>query len=415
MPAGPTAAAVHRLAASLRLTILAAAVATAPAAARAQLTIRLAPPPATPAGAKVHVAGSFNGWSPNDSAYALAPTGDGGWAITLPDSVRGPVEFKLTLGSWNTVETTATGGDVPNREVTVPASGAATYTARVEGWRDGRAPVKRSTRSPSVSVLSDSFAIPQLARSRRVWVYLPPDYATSARRYPVVYMHDGQNVFDDSTSFAGEWGVDETLDGLHARGDAGAIVVAVDHGGSHRLDEYDPWRNPNPKYGGGEGDAYVEFLVRTLKPYVDRHYRTLPDAPHTGIVGSSMGGLISLYAALRHPDVFGRAGVFSCACWIANPGIFDYARRAKPSASSRFYFVAGELETKDREPVRDQERVVDSLLAAGVPRPAIRSVVRADGRHAEWFWRREFPEAYRWLFADGSHPAIRTAKDRRGH
>ena len=102
--------------------------------------------------------------------------------------------------------------------------------------------------------------------------------------------------------------------------------------------------------------------------------------------------------------------IFGC-----NAAILSHARRAKPSASSRFYFVAGELETKDREPVRDQERVVDSLLAAGVPRPAIRSVVRADGRHAEWFWRREFPEAYRWLFADGSHPAIRTAKDRRGH
>ena len=382
---------------------LASVCAAAPA--DAQLTVRLTGvPPSTPAGATIYVAGSFNGWNPGDAAYALAVTPGGGYAITLPDSVRGAVEFKFTLGSWETVETTAAGGDVPNRSVTIPAAGAATATARVEGWRNGKPPAPRhSTRSASVSVLSDSFPIPQLARTRRVWIYLPPGYDTSSTRYPVLYMHDGQNVFDDSTSFVGEWGVDESLDSLRALGDRGVIVVAVDHGASRRLDEYDPWRNPNPRLGGGEGDAYVEFLVQTLKPYIDGHYRTLPDREHTGIMGSSMGGLISLYAALKHPDVFGRVGVFSCACWVADPPIFAYARRARPPRPPpRFYFVAGELEATDRRPVRDQQRVIDTLVAAGFPRAALRSLVAADGKHAEWFWRREFPAAYRWLFRDTS-------------
>jgi metallo-beta-lactamase class B len=272
----------------------------------------------------------------------------------------------------------------------------------VAAWRD-RVPnattARRSTASPSVRVVRDSFPMPQLGRVRRIWIYLPPGYDTSRARYPVLYMHDGQNVFDDSTSFVGEWGVDETLDSLRARGDPGVIVVAVDHGASHRLDEYDPWRSPNPRLGGGEGDAYVEFLVHTLKPYVDRRYRTLPDREHTGIMGSSMGGLISLYAALRYPEVFGRVGVFSCACWVADPAIFAYARRAKPPRSSpRFYFVAGELEAADGRPVRDQERMIDTLVAAGFPRAAIRALAPADGRHTEWFWRREFPAAYSWLF-----------------
>jgi metallo-beta-lactamase class B len=382
------------------LTAAATLLAAAPLAA--QLTIRLTAVPAgTPPGARVHVAGTFNGWNPGAPGWALAPQPGGGYAITLPDSVRGAVAFKFTLGGWERVETAADGGDVPNRTAVVPSAGAADYAGAVAAWRAGAPAPARSTASASVRVLSDSFAMPQLGgRRRRVWLYLPPGYATSGRRYPVLYLHDGQNVFDASTSFAGEWGVDETLDSLAARGDRGAIVVAVDNGGPRRIDEYHPWRHP--KHGGGEGDAYVDFLARTLKPYVDRHYRTLPDARHTAVAGSSMGGLISLYAALRRPDVFGRAGVFSCACWIARPQIYALARSARPGRTpARFYFVAGAAETPDGGPARDQTEMVRTLAAAGFPPGrAVVARVAADGKHAEWFWRREFAAAYRWLLAD---------------
>ena len=385
----------------------------------AQLTIRLTAPASTPIGATIHVAGSFNLWNPNAPGYALTRDSVGGYAITLPDDVRGPIEFKFTLGSWETVETTDSGGDIENRGFTIPATGAATFTGAVAGWRSGAsqpsAP-RPSTASSSVSILSDSFTIPQLARTRRIWLYLPPDYRTSAKRYPVLYMHDGQNVFDAATSFAGEWGVDETLDSLHAKGDRGVIVVAVDNGGTHRLDEYDPWVSAKAQYGGGEGDAYVEFLVQTLKPYIDQHYRTLADRRNTGIMGSSMGGLISLYAALKYPGVFGRAGVFSCACWIARTHVFTYARHARPLRPlPRLYFVSGALETKDAEPARDQREMVDSLVAAGFPTgTALQSFISADGKHAEWFWRREFPSAYRWLFT-GTLPRAAKSKPRRGN
>jgi len=380
----------------------------------AQLAMRLTAPPNTPAGATIHVAGSFNLWNPDAPGFALASQPGGEYVITLPDDVRGAIEFKFTLGSWETVETTASGGDVENRSFTIPAVGTATFTGSVAGWRSGAsqpsAP-RPSTASPSVSILSDSFAIPQLMRTRRIWLYLPPHYATSTKRYPVLYMHDGQNVFDAATSFAGEWGVDETLDSLRRKGDRGAIVVAVDNGGTHRLDEYDPWVSTNSKYGGGEGDEYVEFLVHTLKPYIDQHYRTRTDRLNTGIMGSSMGGLISLYAALKYPEVFGRAGVFSCACWIAREHVFTYARHAKPLRPlPRLYFVAGALETKDAEPARDQREMVDSLVAAGFPvGAALQSFIPADGKHAEWFWRREFPDAYRWLF-NGTPPRAQKAK-----
>jgi predicted alpha/beta superfamily hydrolase len=238
--------------------------------------------------------------------------------------------------------------------------------------------------------------MPQLGRTRRVWIYLPSGYARSTGRYPVLYMHDGQNVFDAATSFAGEWGVDETLDSLRAR----AIVVAVDNGGASRLSEYNPWKAANPSLGGGDGDRYLGFLVTTLKPFIDKRYRTLRDPAHTGIMGSSMGGLISLYAVLKRPDVFGRAGVFSCACWIARPFVYELARGSgKPRRDARIFFIAGERETADGEAARDQREMVDTLVAAGWQRDVnVRSIISADGRHSEWFWRREFPAAFAWLF-----------------
>jgi predicted alpha/beta superfamily hydrolase len=209
-------------------------------------------------------------------------------------------------------------------------------------------------------------------------------------------MHDGQNVFDAATSFAGEWGVDETLDSLRAR----AIVVAVDNGGAFRMSEYNPWRAANVSLGGGDGDQYLNFLVSTLKPFIDTRYRTLRDPAHTGVMGSSMGGLISLYAVLKRPDVFGRAGVFSCACWVARPAVYQFARTAgKPHRDARIFFIAGELETKDGGPSRDQREMVDTLVAAGWQRNVnVRSIISPDGKHSEWFWRREFPAAFLWLF-----------------
>jgi predicted alpha/beta superfamily hydrolase len=374
---------------------------TAPAGA--QMTVRLSVPQGTPPDAVVYVAGSFNGWNPANPAWRLAAVGQGEYALTLPEEVRGPVEFKFTLGSWDRAEADAAGADTPNRRFTVPDAGAATYTGTVAAWRDGSPrPARASTARRTVSVLDTAFAIPQLGRTRRVWIYLPPDYATSDKKYPVLYMHDGQNVFDDATSYAGEWGVDEALDSLHAAGDWGAIVVAVDNGEQRRLDEYSPWRNARMSTGG-EGDAYVDFLASTLKPYIDRHYRTRPDRMSTGVAGSSMGGLISLYAALKHPEVFGRAGMFSPAFWFAADSMYAYARAAGPPApGTRFWFVTGAREGERPEVyVRDHQRMVDTLRAAGfAPGTEVRAFVRGDGTHSEGFWRREFPAAYRWLFAD---------------
>ena len=377
------------------------ALAMAAAPLHAQLTVDLTVPTATPANATIYIAGDFNRWNPAAEGYRLSAK-DGRYTITLPDSVRGAIAFKFTMGSWETVETSSSGGDVANRTITVPATGTASYNATVASWKDPKraAAPREHTARPSVSIINVEFSMPQLNRTRRVWIYLPPGYATSKNRYPVLYMHDGQNVFDAATSYVGEWGVDETLDSLRVRGDSGVIVVAVDHGGSKRFDEYSPWKNA--RYGGGEGAAYVDFIVQTLKPYIDKTYRTRADAENTAIAGSSMGGLISLYAALKYPNVFSKAGVFSPAVWVA-PDIAAFAREQAPVLEKgprpHLYFVSATAEAETAEQLAVSRPLMDALISAGyLPEKDVVVLLKPDGAHSEWFWRREFPAAYRWLF-----------------
>jgi predicted alpha/beta superfamily hydrolase len=194
------------------------------------------------------------------------------------------------------------------------------------------------TVSKNVTVIDTAFFIPQLKRTRRVWIYLPESYnASRLKKYPVLYMHDGQNVFDEATSFAGEWGVDEALDSLTEKTKE-CIVVAVDNGGDKRMNEYNPY--DHKKFGKGEGDKYVDFLVKTLKPFIDKKYRTLKDRPNTFIAGSSMGGLISLYAVLKYPKIFGGAGVFSPAFWVA-PALYNEIKKKTGAVNAKVYFMAG--------------------------------------------------------------------------
>lgn len=171
------------------------------------------------------------------------------------------------------------------------------------------------TAASNVQILSKTFALPQLNTTRKIWLYLPPDYATSTKNYPVLYMQDAQNLFDNNTSFSGEWQVDETLNSLFAAGDYGAIVVGIDNGGSERLNEYSPWVNTD--YGGGKGEDYMDFMANTLKPYIDANYRTRPEPSMNALIGSSMGAIISTFGACEYPEAFQKVGSFSPAYWFA--------------------------------------------------------------------------------------------------
>src|SRR5258708_2734333 len=177
---------------------------------------------------------------------------------------------------------------------------------------------------------------PQLDNSRDVLVYLPPGHAAGHQRFPVLYMHDGQNLFDRGMAFGGnEWQVDETLEALSAEG-LGAIVVGLPNAGEARVPEYSPF----PGFGPARGDAYLAFIIETVKPLIDAAFRTLPKREHTGILGSSMGGLISLYAFFRHPQVFGLAGGMSPALWYTRGAIYTYIRQA-PFVPRKLYLDNG--------------------------------------------------------------------------
>lgn len=335
----------------------------------------------------LYVAGSFNGWNPKDKNFLLQKDAHGNYFIEKKFE-KGNYEFKITRGGWNKVECKKNGSDIANRILKLSSDTAINIT--IEGWADVFLKKPRiSTASKNVKIIDTAFLIPQLNRTRRIWIYLPRSYSTSQKRFPVLYMQDGQNVFDEVTSYASEWGVDETLDSISSHSKE-IIVVAVDHGGAKRINEYCPY--DMEKYGKGEGDSYLDFLVHTLKPFIDKKYRTLKDKQNTFIVGSSMGGLISMYAVLKYPAVFGGTGVFSPAFWIA-PKIFDDIREKGKNVNSKIYFYCGGQEGEAMK--SDMENAFEEMRKVSGSRMI--SNIRPEAKHSESAWREEFPLFYLWM------------------
>jgi glycogen operon protein len=237
------------------------------------------------------------------------------------------------------------------------------------------------------------FASPQLDNRRDIVVYLPPSYDQGAERYPVIYMHDGQNLFDRAVSFGGvEWRVDETMEALAQQG-LEAIVVGVTNLGAGRVDEYSPFADP--EQGGGRGDAYLAFLADTLKPHIDRAFRTRPEPEQTAILGSSMGGLISLYALLARPETFGKAGALSPSLWFADRAIFERVQ-AEPQLPGKLYLDVGTAEGD--EALADVRRMRDLLIKGGLAPDARLRYHEAEGaEHTEAAWAERLAAAVEWL------------------
>ena len=233
---------------------------------------------------------------------------------------------------------------------------------------------------------------PELENVRDLLAYLPPSYGDGDRRYPVIYMHDGQNLFDQATSFGDEWRVDETMEAAAEQG-MEAIVIGIPNVGDERCEEYSPF--VDEKAGGGCGDDYLQFIVRTLKPLVDESFRTLPGREHTGIVGSSLGGLISLYGFFSHPDVFGFAGVMSPSLWFAERAVFPFIESAS-TGPGRVYLDVGTHEGEAT--LRDARRMRDLLESKGYrPGDRLAYVEDVGAGHTESAWAERFGKALRYL------------------
>jgi predicted alpha/beta superfamily hydrolase len=371
---------------------------TLPVTSQQKIRIEINSLPAnTPAASTIFIAGNFNGWNPQHKNFQFQKN-ENGYFIELSLN-PGSYEYKITRGGWDKVEYSKNGMDIQNRILKVEVN--AIITLSIEGWKDAFASIpKKSTAGKTVHIIDTAFFMPQLNRSRRIWVYLPATYTTSNKKYPVLYMHDGQNVFEDSSSFSGEWGVDEFLDSSKLRE---CVVVGIDNGGNKRINEYCPYDfslsgiAANYQSNKGEGGKYADFLAKTLKPYIDKNYRILKDRKNTFVAGSSMGGLISLYAVLKYPKVFGGAGVFSPAFWVG-PKIFGDIKEKGKKVNSKIYFYAGDDESETMVPLtikafNEMHRVSKSKM---------KTVIRSSGKHNEARWRLEFPLFYEWMMQAGN-------------
>lgn len=349
-------------------------------------------------GDKIFIAGNFNNWKPDSNAYRFELNWDNvpELSIQLP---AGQYEYKCTRGNWERVECLDGGKDITNRSLTIQSD--TTIEIYIDSWKDDFAIApKQHTANKQVHIIDTAFFIPQLNRTRRIWIYLPEDYSKSKKHYPVMYMHDGQNLFDSYTSAFGEWNVDECLDSLISDGRPACIVVGIDNGEKTRVNEYNPY--DLEKFGKGEGDAYLDFLVQTLKPNIDKNYRTLPSKENTLIAGSSMGGLISYYAMLKKSDVFGKAGIFSAAFWTA-PAIKSFTDSIAGKINGKFFFYMGGMEGSSY--INDMQEVQEILGERSSS--MIYSIIDPESSHNEQAWRKWFGEFYKWIMADGFNYVVK--------
>jgi predicted alpha/beta superfamily hydrolase len=234
---------------------------------------------------------------------------------------------------------------------------------------------------------------------RDVDIYLPPSYSRTRRRYPVVYMQDAQNLSDPARAFAGTWGLHEVIERLATKG-IEAIIVGVPHMGVRRIHEYSPFADA--RHGGGEGDAYLAFLERTVKPLVDRRFRTRPERDATAILGSSMGALISLYAFFRAPWTFGLAGAMSPSLWFAGRALINYIE-TDGAPPGRIYLDVGTEEGAGT--LRDAKQLAATLKRKGYREgESLVFVEDHGGRHDESHWGRRLVPALEFLLSPFAFP-----------
>jgi glycosidase/predicted alpha/beta superfamily hydrolase len=381
----------------------------ATASADATVTLVVHPPAGTPAEATLYVAGnhpSLGPWSPNKRA--LIKAGDGTWRtrLELPDGFE--LQYKTTLGSWETVEKANGGADIANRTATV-ADGLV-LEIHVATWADGQDAAEHRQLEPSLTGNVrpvQSFHSEVLGNDRNLVVYLPPMYDKEPdRRFPVLYMHDGQNLFDRATAtFGVEWEADETAERLIRSGTIEPLIIVGIYTEANRLDELSD--TYSEKYGrGGKAALYGRFLAEELKPFIDKTYRTKPGRADTGVGGSSLGGYASLYLFEQYPEVFSRIAAVSPAL-LWNEGAltrrWTEQATALPLKRTRFWIDAGSEERVGDRPADaylDAAREFAAVLkTAGLDEGSDYRFVIAEGaEHNESAWRDRFPAILEFLY-----------------
>ncbi len=391
---------------SRRLALLAALILLAGSATAqepGQVVLKITVPQNTPPEAELAIGAAFNAWNPARGRYGLTRTANGVWLGELPKFEAGKVlQFKVTRGTWASVEVAADGSPIDNRRYVVQP-GDQVVEITVAGWEDQtEAPPVASTAIGTI--IEETVELPTFSGPRRLWIYLPPDYDEGDRRYPVIYMTDGRNLFDVAVGATNEWGMDELMERLaKEESPLTSIVVGIDHAGDDRSAEYSPWPNRWRLLGRtpGEGQAWADWLVGTLKPSIDARYRTLPGREHTTLMGSSMGGLISCYTAVRHQAVISKAGCYSPAFLkrLVGEDWLNFIRETGRDAPMRIHMDMGDAELDlFGEAILDEMAEVEATMrASGFGEDELRYQVIEQGVHTESDWRARTEDILRWL------------------
>lgn len=264
----------------------------------------------------------------------------------------------------------------------------------------------------------ENFDMPQLKSNRTIRIYLPPEYENSDKRYPVLYMHDAQNLFDVSTSaFGAIWDAGTAVDNLYNSGkNDGIIIVGVDNYAVKRYLEYSPWcasdtileKMPHAKatgYPGGRGFDYIDFIVHTLKPYIDENYRTLPDRQNTGIGGSSMGGFISIAGGIRYQNVFSKIASFSSASFFAEDELKELIMCTGKKYDMKIYMDVGTKETSNAAIeefpeiyLKANKNIYETLRKVGFNDDEVKFSIADGAIHNEREWAKRFPSMLEWMY-----------------
>jgi predicted alpha/beta superfamily hydrolase len=340
----------------------------------------------------VYITANFNQWSLKDEQFKMTKVDGSHFEYTFDnkDILPNHIEYKYTRGSWREDELDSFGSKTSNRIIT--NKNIQEVVDFVPRWsRDGKSFDEKFL--PVIETVNDNFEIPQLGKTRKVRILLPHNYHKTEERFPVLYLQDGQNLFDKDAPF-GTWAIDEKLAVLSEYNKGKLIIVAIDHGEKERINEYSPRENIQLGIGNDEGTKYLQFMCDTLKPHIDQHYRTLTAPEHTGVGGSSMGGLISLYAGIQHADVFGQLMIFSPSLWIY-PKVYDDVAENSALAGTKIYLFAGGRESKN---MLTNIHRLQHQIHKNKNKILLNLVIDPNGTHSEGRWSTEFPEAVEWLF-----------------
>lgn len=367
----------------------------------------------------IHMPSSHNGWNPQDQGMKLEPQSDMKWRIEwAKPKLDSRIAFKFARGSWEQVETTADFKDIDNRmlpmvDVSKLAPGEKPIIElEIEQWRDnapGQTKTDAANKYRPISVSAGTIKRvevtggAQASMVRDLLVWLPPGYdapENATRSYPVLYMQDGQNLFEKIPGIPAEWQADETAAKLIAEGKIEPlIIVGIPHAGAGRISEYSPIALVDGN--APRGAAYLSFLTSEVMPRVERAFRVKTGPQNTAIGGSSLGGLIALDAGASSPGVFGKVLAESPSITLSNRAGFRHLA-SKPTWPARIYLGMGGSETgnagDNQAMVAGAEALGELARGKGVKSDAMLINVDRDAKHDEAAWAKRFPQALMFLF-----------------